>query len=139
MSRRFYILAKAKPNTTLEQCERLVSQLERHGIDFDGPDSHFMFDGDITIGGLLFEQCKAVIRIMWNCAIPITEVGEDIEDVSFVIFIQDEKKPLGMTEMYDRMDDWVEEDADVIYDTYMSEYDEQDEEDEDEEDEENTV
>lgn len=140
MSRRFYILAKAGPKTPLEQINRFVQSLEKYGVDFDSDDASFLFDGNITIDNLLFEQAKSVIRMLWNVNIEITEIGEDIEDISFVLFAnQDDKAHPGMAQMFDAMDDWVEVEPDVIYDTYMSEYDEQDEEDEDEEDEENTV
>lgn len=119
MSRRFYIIAKADPKTPLEQCARLVDQLEKYGVDADSEDCTFTFKGDITIDNLLYEQCKSVLHALWNCMIGIEEVGELIEDCSFVIHVREDKKTIGLSNIFDKMADWVERDPEDIYDEYL--------------------
>lgn len=138
MSRRFYILAKADPKTPLELCNRVVEQLSKYGVDCEDEDQFtFSFNGNIVVNDLIFEQCKSVLRVLYNGLLKIVEVGEDIEDYSFVIYARENDKTPGLTQIYDAMDDWIEVDANTILDEYMSQSeDEEDSEDEGEDEDE---
>lgn len=136
MSRRFYMLAKADPKTPLELCNRTVEQLAKYGVDLDDPDTFsFSFNGDIVVNNLLFDQCKSVMRIIYNGMLTITEIGEDIEGVSFVIYARENGRTPGLSQIYDAMDDWVEIDAETILDEYLEDSEDEDEEEAEDEDE----
>lgn len=120
MSRKFYIVAKADPKTTLDSCSRAVEKLEDYGVDSGGEDFSFFFDGDILIENLILNQCKKVLRALWYQGIHVVEIGEDIEDESFVIYEHDPEHQNDIADMLDKLETWVEDEPEDIYDDYLS-------------------